>query len=243
MFPCGLRVNGISVVFVCFIWLHAVEGSVCARGACACVCVRARACLQEKWGPQGALAAQASPSVSLPPLAPSALAEVVTRRQTAKRQNATPRATRNIVSQARLPLRRRNRLEQPGQTDRHTVPTHRPLRGRAPGSRCTHTHTYSVTRRPATHRTHARTCDLPLPTPPPSPAFHPLQTPACLPGVWGDGAGGARSDLGADHRMFNCSFGCVRVCVCAHPLLHSFPSPATSYPPSGPPQFPKSHGG
>lgn len=153
------------------------------------MCVCARACLWETWGRQGALAAQASPSVSLLPLAPSALAEVVTRRQTAKRQNATLRATRNIVSQARLPLRRRNRPEQPGQIDRHTVPAHRPLRGRAPGSRCTHTHTYSVTRRPATHRTYTLARDLPLPTPPPSPAFHPLQTPACLPGFGATGLG------------------------------------------------------
>ena len=63
-----------------------------------CVC-----CLQEERGRQGALAAQASPSVSLPPLAPSAFAEVVTRRQTAKWQNAAPRATRNIASQEQAP--------------------------------------------------------------------------------------------------------------------------------------------
>lgn len=50
------------------------------RAECVCVCV----CLQEERGQQGALATQASLTVSLPPLAPSALAEVVTRRQPAK---------------------------------------------------------------------------------------------------------------------------------------------------------------
>ena len=84
-------VNGISVAF-CVFYL-----TTCSGGLNVCVC------LQEERDRQGALAAQASPAVSLPPLAPSALAEVVTRRQTAKWQNATPRATRNIASQAQAP--------------------------------------------------------------------------------------------------------------------------------------------
>lgn len=79
-------VNEISVAF-CVFYL-----TTCSGGLNVCVC------LQEERDRQGALAAQASPSVSLPPLAPSALAEVVTRRQTAKWQNAAPRATRNIAS-------------------------------------------------------------------------------------------------------------------------------------------------
>lgn len=73
---------------------------------CICVCVvYVCACprLQEEWGQRGALAAQASPSVSLPPMAPSALTEVVTRGQTAKRQTAMPRETRNIVRHSQTP--------------------------------------------------------------------------------------------------------------------------------------------
>lgn len=80
----------------CFlsIWLHAVEGRVCVHECVLRMCVSA--CLKEEWGRRGVLAAQASPSVSPPPLAPSALAEVVTRRQTAKRQTAAPRETRTL---------------------------------------------------------------------------------------------------------------------------------------------------
>lgn len=97
-------VNGISVAF-CVFYLAACGGvrRVCGR-ACCCVRVCACACLQEEWGRRGALAAQASPSVSLPPLAPSALAEIVTRRQTANgRQTATPRETWTIVNRAQTP--------------------------------------------------------------------------------------------------------------------------------------------
>lgn len=66
----------------CFLYI--LFGCMRWSAACVlCICVRACACLQEECGRRGALAAQASPSVSLPPLAPSALAEVVTRRQTA----------------------------------------------------------------------------------------------------------------------------------------------------------------
>lgn len=74
MFPCGVVcVNGVSVAFCMF------YSATCRGGRRVCACARELECLQE-WGRQGAVAAKASPSVSLPPLAPSALTEVVTRR-------------------------------------------------------------------------------------------------------------------------------------------------------------------
>lgn len=48
-----------------------------------------------------------------------------------------------------------------------------------------------------------------------------------------------RGCLIAPLAMEGCAGACMRVC----PLLHSFPGPATSTPPSGPRQFPKSPGG
>lgn len=124
--------------------------ATCSGGQRVCAYVCACPGLYEEWGQWEALAAQAPPSVSLPPLASCALAEVVARRQTAKRQIAMPRETRNIVSYVQTtPGRRgggwRNRQKQPeGPTDRQTQPcTHRLLRRHATRSRCTDTFRYT----------------------------------------------------------------------------------------------------
>ena len=106
------------------------------------------------------------------------------------------------------------------------------------------TRTLSGTLRPAMCRIHLLVRDLPLSAPPPSSALHHLQAPpACEFGA--TGAGGACSDLGANHRMSNCSFGRRRMLVqracgalCAFVRTPSFtPSPGPP-PPTHPPQLP-----
>ena len=166
-----------------------------------------------------------------------------------------PEPPETLQAKRRLPLRERNRHEQlEGRTDRQTDTQNplrtRPLPGRASGSGCAHRHTQACHAKD----THSLVTSL-------SPRL--VQTLPSIPskrllaGVWGDGAGGAHSDLGVNHRMSNCFFGRGRqwvgaasvfgACVCLRapprPPLHSFPNPAISYPPSGPRQFPKSPGG
>lgn len=146
--------------------------ATCSGGQRVCAYVCACPGLYEEWGQWEALAAQAPPSVSLPPLASCALAEVVARRQTAKRQIAMPRETRNIVSYVQTTPGQwgggwRNRQKQPeGPTDRQTQsPAHTGCSADTlPGAGA---RTLSDTHGPTRHRrTHTLAHDLP-----PSPLF------------------------------------------------------------------------
>lgn len=135
-------VNGISAAFRAFY--------LATRGGGQPVCVRVST---GEVGPAGALAAQASPSVSLPPLAPSALAEVVTRRRRAKRQTAAPTETRNIVSHAQTPPAGEKTASTARGTDQQTD-GHRALRAQAApwprSSEQVHSHAHAYTGLPGT---------------------------------------------------------------------------------------------
>lgn len=153
-----------------------------------------------------------------------------------------PRETRNIVSyvQATLGRRRwgwRNRQEQPeGPTNRQTQTE--PCTQAAPQTRYpeqVHVHFQIHTGLPGTegHTPSLMTSLLHPFSELCSPAFYHSQTPAR---VWGDGAGGAHSDLATNHRMSNCSSGggtCV--CVGGCPFIPSFivPPPPTPLPARG----------
>lgn len=155
--------NVISIAF-CLFYLTACGGGqhVCARQR-----------LQEERGRQGALAAQASPSVSLPPLAPSATTEVVTRRHTAKRQTVTPRETRHCKPRSDPRCGGATCVRSQSGAPADTVLRAQAAPGRALRSRCTHVHmraqAHTGPPRADTHLAH----DLPLPTSPPSPVARP----------------------------------------------------------------------
>ena len=117
-----------------FIWLHAVEGSMCAWGYVVYVFV----CVHVYAGDGGDLAAQASPSVSFLPLSPSIPAEVLTR-QTTKWETAMSREARKLYTRYRVPLGGEGAQEDPGgqQSDKESC-RHRLLLG-AGALTCTHT--------------------------------------------------------------------------------------------------------
>lgn len=124
-----------------------------------------------------------------------------------------PEPPETLQAKSRLPPWDRNRHEQlEGRTDRQTDTescAHKaPPRSRFREQVRSQTHAGL----PRTGHTHSLMTSL-------SPLL--VQTLPSIPskrllaGVWGDGAGGAHSDLGVNHRMSNCFFGRGGVWVCA----------------------------